>query len=181
MSRISAVCVVHTLLPEFSNPDKLTAIDKRAVSFAVPVGPYGLGGDLVKDIRHHGGLDQAVYAYADEDAAWWASELGREITPGLFGENLRTTGVDVTGAEIGERWRIGDGGLVVEVTDPRTPCGTFQRRMGEENWIRRFTEHGAPGAYLRVVSEGPVTAGDALEIVHRPGSGITIGTVFARD
>ncbi len=178
-ARVTAVCIVHELRPEFSNPDKLTAIDKRAVDGAVHAGPLGLTGDVQKDTRHHGGRDKALYAYADEDAAWWALELGREISPGLFGENLRTTGVDVTNAEIGEQWRIGTGGLIVEVTDPRTPCGTFQRRMGEEQWVRRFTERGAVGAYLRVIAEGPVVAGDELEIVHRPGTGITVGSVFA--
>ena len=85
---VTAVCLVHTLLPEVTNPDRLTAIDKRAVGFAVQAGPLGLAADLVKDFRHHGGIEQAVYLYADEDAAWWAAELGREISPGLFGAGL---------------------------------------------------------------------------------------------
>ena len=84
---------------------------------------------------------------------------------GLFGENLRTSGIDVSGAEIGQRWRIGEGGLVVEVTSPRVPCATFARRLDEPHWVKRFTEHGAPGAYLAVVEPGPVSAGDAVEVV----------------
>lgn len=177
-SRITAVCLVHSLLPEPTNPDGLTAIDKRPVGFAVQAGPLGLVADLVKDYRHHGGIEQAVYVYADEDAAWWAGELGREIPAGLFGENLRSSGVDVSGAEIGQRWRIGEGGLVVEVTSPRVPCATFARRLDEPHWVKRFTEHGAPGAYLAVVEPGPVAAGDAVEVVLRPGHGVSIADVF---
>jgi len=176
--RVSAVCVVHALRPEPTNPDGLTAIDKRAVAAAVQVGPLGLAGDRQCDTRHHGGRDQAVYAYADEDAAWWAAELDREIIPGLFGENLRTSGLDLTGAEIGEQWAVGDGGLVVEVTSARVPCATFQRRMQVAHWVKRFTEHGAPGAYLRVVQQGPVAAADPIVVTRRPGHGVTVGDTF---
>jgi len=184
--RVSAVCIVHTLLPEPTNPDRLTAIDKRPIRHAVPVGPYGLGGDLVKDHRHHGGIEQAVYAYADEDAAWWGGDLGITLPPGTFGENLRTHGIDVTGAEIGERWRIGTSGLELELTCPRIPCATFARRMSgfgvpQRGWVKRFARHGAPGAYFAVSSSGTVTAGDEIEVVHRPGHGITLGQTFLHD
>jgi MOSC domain-containing protein YiiM len=133
------------------------------------------------DTRHHGGPEQAVYAYADEDAAWWSAELGREVSPGLFGENLRTRGIDITGTEIGARWRIGGpGGLLLQVTSPRVPCATFQRRMGERQWVKRFAEHGASGAYLAVVEPGTVTAGDEVEVEFRPGHGVTVGDTFLR-
>src|SRR5579875_2384642 len=71
-------------------------------------GGSGLVGDAVADLRHHGGDEQAVYAYAREDLDWWERELGRELPDGFFGENLTTRGVDVTGTLVGERWRIGD-------------------------------------------------------------------------
>jgi MOSC domain-containing protein YiiM len=138
----------------------------------------GLRGDEIRDTRHHGGRDKAVYAYAREDLDWWAAELGRDLSDGTFGENLTTTGVDVTGAVIGEHWQLGDDGLVLEVTYPRIPCKTFQGFMGERRWVRRFYAHGAPGAYLRVVIPGTVGAGDAIRVVHRPDHGVTIGEVF---
>jgi MOSC domain-containing protein YiiM len=177
MSLVTAVCRVDRLLPD-SGTIGVTAIDKRPVAGKVRVRPLGLHADVQADRKHHGGEDQAVYAYADEDAEYFAASLGREIPPGLFGENLRTTGVDVTGAVTGERWRIGET-LELEVTIPRIPCGTFARRMGVDKWVRRFTEEGRPGAYLRVVKSGPVAAGDPVVVTHRPAHGVTIGEVFA--
>lgn len=179
MAQITAVNVVHEVRPDAHNDGGRTAIDKRAVAGAVPLGALGLAGDQQMDVKHHGGRDKAVYAYASEDVAWWAAELERDLTPGQFGENLTTSGIDVTNALIGERWRIGGpGGVVVEVTEPRIPCATFKDWLGEPRWVRRFTEHGAPGAYLRVVVEGMVTAGDDIEVVHRPEHGVSIGASF---
>jgi MOSC domain-containing protein YiiM len=177
-AHIASVNVVHALIPDTLGSLDRTAIDKRGQEGRVYVGTLGLQGDDQYDKKHHGGIKQAVYAYAREDADWWAAELGYPITPGRFGENLSTSGVDVTGAVLGERWRIGDDGLVVQVVSPRIPCTTFQGWMDEPHWVKRFTGHGAPGAYLRVVAEGTVGAGDEVEVVHRPDHGVTIGEVF---
>ncbi len=178
MAQITAVCVLHQLRAEPSNPDGTTAIDKRPVPGPVEVGSLGLTGDDQSDKRHHGGEDQAVYLYADEDADWWAAELGRDIAPGLFGENLRTTGIDLSTTLIGQRWRIGESGLVVEVTSPRDPCATFARRMGEPQWVRRFTQRRAPGAYVRVVEPGVVAAGDQVVALNEPDHDVTVADVM---
>ena len=182
-SRVLSVNVVHALVPDTRGDLDQTAIDKRPVPGRVPVrsagvGRSGVAGDQIMDTRHHGGPDQAVYAYAREDLDWWAAELGRDLPNGCFGENLTVSGIDVTGAVIGERWRVGQQGLVVEVTSHRIPCATFQGWMDEPRWVKRFTEHGASGAYLRVVSEGTVAADDEVEIIHRPAHGVTVGDVF---
>ena len=177
MATILAVCRVEQLLPDAGSVG-VTAIDKRPVDGRVKVRPLGLRADVQADRKHHGGPTKALYAYADEDAEFWAGELGRPIPAGLFGENLRTSGLDVNGAEIGERWRIGDE-LVVEVTCPRTPCATFQRRMREPQWVKRFTQANRVGAYLSVVHSGTVGAGDAVDVIHRPGHGVTIASWFA--
>ncbi|MBT1670624.1 MOSC domain-containing protein [Curtobacterium flaccumfaciens pv. flaccumfaciens] len=176
MSLVTAVCRVDRLLPD-SGIIGVTAIDKRPVTGSVRVRPLGLRADVQANRKYHGGVDQAVYAYADEDAAYFADLLEREVAPGLFGENLRTSGIDVTGAVTGERWRIGDT-LVLEVTVPRTPCGTFARRMGVDKWVKRFADEGRPGAYFRVVKSGSVAAGDPIEVTYRPEHGVTIGEIF---
>jgi MOSC domain-containing protein YiiM len=126
--------------------------------------------------RHHGGEGQAVYAYAQQDADWWERELGRELPAGSFGENLRTSGLDLVGAVLGERWRVGT--ALLEVTAWRTPCATFERFWGVPQLVRRFTARGATGAYLRVLEPGELGAGDAVEIVARPDHGLTVGEAF---
>src|SRR5487761_1574418 len=126
-----------------------TAIDKRPAASAVAVGALGLAGDEQADKVNHGGPDQAVYAYAREDLDWWAGRLGRELRGGMFGENVTTEGLDVSGAVIGETWRLG--GVVVQVTSPRIPCVVFRNWMDEKGWIREFRAAGRPGAYLRVL------------------------------
>ncbi|MEI5674547.1 MULTISPECIES: MOSC domain-containing protein [unclassified Nocardioides] len=158
-----------------------TSIDKLAVPGPVMVGRLGLAGDQVSDRRHHGGADQAVYAFAREDLDGWAAELGQEVRDGQFGENLTTAGIDVNEAEIGERWRIGD--VVLEVASVRTPCQDFKVWMGRSGyddtaWVRRFAQVARPGPYLRVLAEGELAAGDPLEVVHQPGHGVTVSLVF---
>jgi MOSC domain-containing protein YiiM len=116
--------------------------------------------------------------YAREDLDAWEIQLQRTLSNGTFGENLTTSGIDVTEARIGERWRIGTDGLVLEVSGPRTPCRTFQAFLNLNQWIKTFTQAGKPGAYLRVISPGPVRAGDAITVDYRPDHDVTIGLVF---
>jgi MOSC domain-containing protein YiiM len=181
-ARIRSVNLVHAIIPDPLGDVGRTAIDKRPADGAVQVEALGLVGDIVLDRKHHGGRDQAVYAYAAEDLAAWAATLGRDLTPGTFGENLTTEGLDVTGAVVGEVWSIGAPGaqatVRLQVTAPRIPCNTFKSWMGEPHWVRRFTERGAPGAYLRVLTEGTVEAGAPVHVEDRPAHGVTIGEVF---
>ncbi|MFJ9106874.1 MOSC domain-containing protein [Streptomyces sp. NPDC102283] len=167
-------------------PGGVTGIDKRPVDGPVEVldpgpkgdGGSGLAGDAVCDLRHHGGSDQAVYAFAREELDAWERELGgRKLANGVFGENFTTLGLDVSGARIGERWRVGRD-LVLEVTSGRVPCRTFAHHLGERGWVRRFTRQGATGAYLRVIEPGSVRAGDTIEIVHRPDHEVTATLQF---
>ena len=156
--------------------DRHSAIDKRPVGGPVEVRRLGLDGDVQVERRHHGGPDQAVYAYAAEDLEVWAARLGRTLPPGSFGENLTLSGLDVTQARIGERWRIGT--VLLEIGDVRTPCHTFQAWLGEPGWIKRFRAEGRPGAYLRVLEEGTLQAGDPIEVVERRDHDLTVGLMF---
>jgi MOSC domain-containing protein YiiM len=153
----------------------MSAIGKAPVAGRVRVAGVNVEGDDQADRRVHGGPDKAVYAYASEDAAFWAAELGRELGPGAFGENLSTVGLDVSGAVVGERWRIGD--VELEVCQPRLPCTKLALRMGEPQMVRRFAQASRPGAYLRIVAEGLLGAGDAVEVVLRPAHGVTVREV----
>ncbi len=153
----------------------MSAIGKAPVDGRVRVAGVNVEGDDQADRRVHGGPDKAVYAYAAEDTAWWAQELGRELGPGAFGENLTTEGVDVTGAVVGERWRIGD--VELEVCQPRQPCAKLGMKFGDLRMVRRFAQAERPGAYLRIVREGEIGAGDAIEVLDRPVHGITVALV----
>lgn len=172
---VLAVCRVHALLPDAGGVG-VTAIDKRPVEGRVRVRTLGLYADVQADRANHGGVDQAVYAYSEEDAGWWAAELGRDVPAGLFGENLRTRGLPVSTAVVGEHWEVGS--AVLEVTSPRTPCQTFARRLGEQRWVKRFSAANRTGAYLRVVRPGDLGAGDEIAVVHRPDHGVTLADWF---
>src|SRR3982751_3259146 len=130
----------------------MSAIGKAPVTGRVRVEGVNVAGDDQADRRVHGGPDKAVYAYAREDEDWWAQQLGRELPPGMFGENLTTEGVDVSGAVIGERWRIGP--PLLEVGQPGLPCAKLGIRFGDPLMVRRFGEASRPGAYLRIVTPG---------------------------
>jgi MOSC domain-containing protein YiiM len=173
------------------NPDtkapKPTGIDKVATPDAVQVrapGPMreglgsGLVGDTIGNQKLHGGDDQAVYAYAREDLDEWEGLLSRPLANGMFGENLTTVGIDVTNSRIGDRWRVGTAGLLLEVSAPRTPCRTFAKFLDIDGWIKTFTDAGKPGAYLRVIAPGTVQAGDTIDIEHRPDHDVTINLVY---
>ena len=153
-----------------------SAIVKQPLAGPVRLRAIGLDGDEQADRENHGGPYKAAYAYAREDQAWWAGELGREVPPALFGETLTTDGLDVNGAEIGERWRVGT--AEVTVSGPRVPCNKLAARVGDPLFVRRFTLAGRPGAYLTVVTEGDVRAGDAIEVLERPGHGVSVATWF---
>jgi MOSC domain-containing protein YiiM len=158
-----------------------TSIRKRPVEGPLRATAYGIEGDRVAHPEVHGGRDQAVYAYAREDLDHWSAELGREIPDGMFGENLTTEGIDVNEALVGERWRIGE--ALFEVAKVRIPCNTFKGWMGESGfdntaWVKRFTLANRPGPYLRVLEEGVIRAGDAIDVVRRPDHGLTVSFMF---
>lgn len=150
-----------------------TGIFKEPVTGRVMLSNHGVEGDIQADRSAHGGPLKAVYSYSAEDYEWWAGELGIPMPPAIFGENLTLQGVSTTDALVGERWAIG--GAVLEVTQPREPCWKLGQKMGDPEFPRRFREAGRAGAYLSIVQEGDVGAGDAVVVVNRPSHPISIG------
>jgi len=158
-------------------PSGRTGIDKRPVDGPVLLATEGVQGDTICHTKHHGGPDQAVYAYAAEDLAFWAAELGQDVHPGGVGENLTVSGVDCTGAVLGERWQVGE--AVLQVRSTRTPCRVFAGFRGVPDLVKRFIAAGRPGAYLAVERPGLVRPGDAVSVLDRPDHGVTVADLMA--
>ncbi|TQM96200.1 MOSC domain-containing protein YiiM [Ornithinimicrobium humiphilum] len=162
-----------------------TGIDKRPVPEIVVSAPgpsygdgSGVAGDHVGDLKHHGGAQKAVYAFAREQLDRWEAELQRGLPDGWFGENLTTEGVDLEALLVNQRVRVGDE-VVLEVSVPRTPCATFAGHMGEPAWVRRFAERGRCGTYLRVAVPGVIAPGDRIEVLEPPAHDVDMRTAFA--
>ena len=172
---INITSVVHQ--GEWTGSEGRTGIDKRSVAGAIEFKNNGVVGDRVIDTNVHGGYEQAVYAYAREDAQWWEREINEEIPAGRFGENLTTEGIDVNAALIGEQWKIGS--VILEVSQPRIPCRVFAGFWKRATLIKDFTQAGRPGTYLRIIQEGTAQAGDAIEVIFKPNHTITISDLFA--
>jgi MOSC domain-containing protein YiiM len=170
--KVVSVNVADVREVEINGKSVRTGIFKLPVDWRVEVRELGLVGDTQVNKRVHGGPEQAVYAYAQEDIRWWEQELGRELGSGFFGENLTLAGVDVTGATPGERWAVGT--ALLEVTKPRAPCSKLGAKAGDRRFIKRFAQAGRPGAYLRVVRTGAVAAGDTVEVTRSAAAAPTM-------
>ena len=172
---INITSVVHQ--GEWTGSEGRTGIDKRSVAGPIEFKNNGVVGDRIIDTNVHGGYDQAVYAYAQEDAQWWEKEINEEIPAGRFGENLTTEGIDVNAALVGEQWKIGS--VILEVSQPRIPCRVFAGFWKRPTLIKDFTQSGRPGAYLRIIQEGTAQAGDAIEVIYKPDHEVSIRDLFS--
>ncbi|QWC85838.1 MOSC domain-containing protein [Nocardioidaceae bacterium] len=186
---VRSVCVGRAADVQHPGGVERTAIGKEPVQGRVrlepagPLGEAGAVGDEIVDDAFHGGRDQAVYAYAREDLDHFVELLGVPVPDGFFGENLTTSGIDLNACLVGERWRLGEGGPLLEVASVRTPCRTFalwltHHGIDATSWVKRFTREGRSGAYLRVLEPGTVGAGDGIDVVSRPGHDVDVATMF---
>ena len=142
----------------------------------IRVAGVNCAGDDQADRTVHGGADKAVYAYAIEDYEHWRS-MGLASSPGLFGENLTVRGLDLRAAVVGERWAVGS--VLLEVAQPRLPCFKLGIRMGDPRFPRRFLAVDRLGAYLRIIEEGTLRAGDTVAVISRPDHGVTLASMSA--
>jgi MOSC domain-containing protein YiiM len=173
---------MYLLSIQVASPQLLT-VGRRQIStgiFKVPVaeatvGPLGLEGDAVMNAKHHGGPDQAVYVYSQEDYGWWVDQVEHDIFPGVFGENLTLSSFGVGDVMVGDRWQMGE--VVLEATAPRLPCATFASRMGDPTMVNRFREARRPGFYARVITPGEIGVGGKASRVPSAHS-VSIAQLF---
>jgi MOSC domain-containing protein YiiM len=170
--RLVSVNVGRPRSVELGDRTITTAIWKDPVAGSIAARGTQLEGDRQADPTVHGGYDKAVYAYAREDYAWWEEQLGHDLEPASFGENLTTEGLDLSGARVGDRWEVGT--VLLEVSEPRLPCFKLGLRMGDPIFPKRFAAAVRPGAYLRILREGELGAGDEIRVVERPEHDVTM-------
>ena len=175
MSRIISVNVGTPQVVAFRGHTVSTGIYKSPVKGPVRVDGVKLVGDRQADLRVHGGIHKAVYAYALEDYEWWSGQLDRTLVPGTFGDNLTTEGIDLADAVVGQRWRIND--AVLEISEPRMPCYKLGIRMDDPEFPTKFSAADRPGSYLRIIDEGSLAAGDRIEVGPPPSHGLTVADI----
>lgn len=174
--RLVSVNVGREQMVEHDGFSDLTGIVKTPAEGAVEITPWGLAGDAVVDPKHHGGVDQAVYLYGEPEYAWWSAQLGYELAPGMFGENLTISGLESANLNVGDILHIG--AVSLQVTAPRFPCATLGARMGDAGFVKRFRAAGRPGAYCRVLKAGAVRAGDAVVLERYASETLSIGEMY---
>ncbi len=155
----------------------VSGIYKEPVAGPVQINPLGLAGDVIKDSKNHGGVDQAVYVYGQADYTWWMSELGGELVPGTFGENLTISDLESAVLMVGDLLHIGDG-VILQATSPRIPCGTFAARMGDPRFVKKFHAAERPGFYCRVIRPGMVESGQPVMVKPYQGETISILAMY---
>lgn len=169
--RVTSVNVGREETIDHGNRTFKTGIRKRPVTGAVFIGAEAVAGDTISDKQHHGGADQVVYAYSMDDYDWWSAQLGRELAPGTFGENLTIEGLP-SDMNVGDRLLIGD--VLLEATAPRIPCSTLAAQMQDSGFGMAFRNAERPGIYFRVLNEGEVSAGDAVTYIENPAPVVSI-------
>ena len=173
--RLESVNVGHVETISHGNKSMATGICKFPVEGPVGVTKDGIPGDAIVSTKHHGGPDQAIYAYSADDYDWWTASTGREYSPGLFGENLTIRDMP-SNMRIGDRLLIGE--VVLEATAPRIPCDTFTTRMRDTGFGMAFRQAERPGIYFRVLNEGEVQAGDTVTFIENEESDVTVHDLF---
>ena len=155
-----------------------TGIWKDAVEGRRMVRRLNIDGDGQGDLHGHGGVNRAVFVYQIESYRYWEDVLGRDdFTYGQFGENFTVEGLADAEVCIGDRYRIGS--ALFEVSQPRVTCYRVGIRMSEPRMPALLVAHRRPGFYLRVLEEGEVGAGDAIERVERSPEDMTVAEVDA--
>lgn len=150
-----------------------TGIFKEPIKGRIKIRRLNLDGDKQADLTVHGGPDKAVYAYPAEHYDYWKKRLPNMKLPwGMFGENFTTEGLLEDQVNIGDVFRIGSSEVVA--TQPRMPCYKLGVKFGRMDIVKQFMESKLPGIYFRVLKEGEVGPGDAIELISRDANNVTV-------
>jgi MOSC domain-containing protein YiiM len=176
MMKIDSINTGQERTQQRKNYVETTGIYKMPLSGDVEIKSLGIDGDAICDGEHHGGPDQAIYIYGSADYEWWSKELGKELPPGTFGENLTISELESAGFNVGDCLHIGN--VTLQVTAPRIPCGTFATRMQDSQWVKKFRKAERPGLYCRVLREGIVRYDDAVMVEKYTGETLSISQMY---
>ena len=151
-----------------------SAFRRASVAGTVGVNPLGLAGDEYGDLRVHGGVEKAVYAYPSEHYAFWRDELREQgigtadaaLLPGFLGENLTIAGLLEHQVWIGDQLRFPD--CVLRITQPRQPCNKFNAVLGFPDAARTLLRARVSGFYLAVDQSGTLEAGQTFTVAPGP-------------
>ena len=150
-----------------------TGIFKEPVQGSVRLRKLNLEGDKQADLKVHGGVDKAVYAYAGEHYDYWRQELPDMSLPwGMFGENFTTEGMFEESVNIGDQFKVGTANLIA--TQPRMPCYKLGVKFGSMDMIKRFLASGLTGVYFKVMKEGELEQGDEIKLIKKDENSVTV-------
>jgi MOSC domain-containing protein YiiM len=153
-----------------------TGIFKQPVEGRLALTTLNLAGDRQADLSVHGGSDKAVYCYPIEHYDYWRAELpGRDLPPGMFGENFTTSGMTEDSVHLGDRFAVGSAEVVV--TQPRLPCYKLGVRFDSDFMVKRFLASGRSGFYVAVRREGQVGAGDDISVISRDPNAVPVSDI----
>ena len=158
------------------NEVETTGIYKLPVQEPVEIKSLGIPTDAICDTKNHGGPDQAIYIYGMPDYAWWSKELGKELAPGTFGDNLTINELESARFNIGDRLHVGS--VILQVSAPRIPCSTLAARMGDPQFVKKYRQAERPGLYCRVIREGTVQTGNEVKVESYKGETLSILQMF---
>ena len=166
----------HARAIQNGKPSGQTGIYKLPSLAAVPITQEGLSGDVICDLKNHGGPDQAVYIFGQPDYDWWSHELGLDLPPGTFGENLTVSDLESASLSIGDYLHVGT--VTLQVSAPRIPCATLAARMDDPAFVKRFRYGERPGLYCRVLRPGSVRVGDPVRLEPYTRETVTVLEMF---
>lgn len=174
--KLISINIGHAGTQQRKNYIETTGIFKEPVDHPVEVKLLGIESDVICDKKNHGGPDQALYIYGAADYAWWSQQLGIELAPGIFGDNLTISDLESAQFNVGDYLHVGD--VTLQVTAPRIPCGTFATRMGDPQWVKKFRRAERPGLYVRVIKEGTLQVGDDVRVEKYTDATISVVEMF---